>query len=124
VKAHTVLICGGRRFNDRQRLNDIMRTFRPKPELIIVGGATGADELGLRWAIDNEVNCEVYPARWTEHGRSAGPRRNERMIREGKPDAVVAMPGGRGTSDLVRRATREGVVVVGVLNVSVMVSGN
>jgi ABC-type branched-subunit amino acid transport system substrate-binding protein len=33
------------------------------------------------------------------------------MIREGKPDAVVAFPGGRGTADMVRQARAAGIEV-------------
>jgi len=33
------------------------------------------------------------------------------MIDEGKPDGVVAFPGGRGTEDMVRRAAAAGLKV-------------
>lgn len=52
-----------------------------------------------------------YPAQWSLHGRSAGPRRNQRMLDEGRPDLVLAFPGARGTADLVRRAQAAGVLV-------------
>ena len=38
--------------------------------------------------------------------------RNQRMLDEGKPDLVVAFPGGRDTADMVRRARSAGVEVV------------
>lgn len=38
------------------------------------------------------------------------------MIDEGKPDLVVALPGGRGTADMVRRAKKHGIEVVEVKN--------
>ena len=34
------------------------------------------------------------------------------MLDEGKPDLVIAFPGGRGTADMVRKANRAGVKVV------------
>jgi hypothetical protein len=37
-------------------------------------------------------------------GRAAGPRRNQRMLEDFRPDLVVAFPGGRGTAYMVRRA--------------------
>ena len=33
------------------------------------------------------------------------------MLTDGKPDAVLAFPGGRGTQDMIRRAMRAGVPV-------------
>jgi excisionase family DNA binding protein len=52
-----------------------------------------------------------YPAQWEVYGKSAGPRRNEHMLREGKPDGFVAFPGGVGTAHLVRIAKAAGVKV-------------
>jgi hypothetical protein len=57
------------------------------------------------------VPIDVYVAQWKKHGRAAGPIRNQRMLDEGKPDLVVAFPGGRGTADMIRRAERAGVPV-------------
>ncbi len=54
---------------------------------------------------------EVYEADWHEHGRAAGPIRNARMIAEGRPDLVIAFPGGRGTADMVSRARKAGIEV-------------
>ena len=44
-------------------------------------------------------------------GKKAGPLRNQRMLDEGKPDLVVAFPGGGGTKDTVRRAVQAGVII-------------
>lgn len=52
----------------------------------------------------------VFP-RSATNGKAAGPIRNQRMLDEGKPDLVVAFPGGRGTADMVRRAKAAGVPV-------------
>jgi hypothetical protein len=57
------------------------------------------------------VPIDVYVAQWKKHGRAAGPIRNQRMLDKGKPDLVVAFPGGRGTADMIRRAERAGVPV-------------
>jgi len=51
-------------------------------------------------------------ANWAELGRKAGPIRNQQMLDEGKPNLVVAFPGGRGTADIVRRARAAGIEVV------------
>jgi hypothetical protein len=54
---------------------------------------------------------EVTQGEWDELGKKAGPLRNQRMLDEGKPDLVVAFPGGGGTKDMVRRAVKAGVSV-------------
>jgi len=53
----------------------------------------------------------TFDADW-KLGKKAGPLRNQRMIDEGRPDLVVAFPGGKGTADMVRRAEAAGVKVL------------
>lgn len=106
-----VLVCGGRDYADEARvfaeLNDL------DPDFLIEGGAGGADTLAWRWA-----NCKLPPdrrltisAEWDRYGKAAGPMRNQRMLDEGKPDLVLAFPGGKGTADMIRRAKRAGIQV-------------
>lgn len=101
-----VLVCGGRDFADRQwlyRILDGLHEAHPIGQ-IIQGGARGADTLAKDWARDRGVSVSTFLAAWKEHGRRAGPLRNQRMLDEGKPDLVVTFPGGRGTADMLRRA--------------------
>lgn len=108
-----VLVCGGRNFNDTQFVSrTLSRIHAAEPiERIIHGGASGADRLAGMWAALRAVPVDVFPAEWAKHGRAAGPIRNETMLRVGKPDLIVAFPGGWGTADMVRRAELAGVVV-------------
>lgn len=39
----------------------------------------GVDGMGERWAEDNGLYCDYYPANWTKFGNSAGPIRNREM---------------------------------------------
>jgi UDP-N-acetylmuramoylalanine-D-glutamate ligase len=55
------------------------------------------------------------PADCETHGRSADPIRNRRTLDEGKPDLVVAFPGGRGTAHMVSQARAAGVRVIEVM---------
>ena len=82
-----------------------------RPSVVIHGGARGADISADVCALAFGIDVEVYPADWAKHGKAAGPIRNAQMLREGRPDAVLAFPGGRGTADMVRRAKRAGVPV-------------
>lgn len=109
----TVLVCGGRNFGNRWWLYtalDALHDWKPI-DVLIHGDARGADHLAGEWARDRKVPCRRYPADWEKHGKSAGPRRNQQMLDEGRPDLVMAFPGGAGTRDMVTRAKRAGIRV-------------
>lgn len=110
-----VLVCGGRDYNDADAvwdaLDSLFRQSKHDCMEVIQGGATGADELARVWCLHHSVPYDNYPANWKQHGRAAGPLRNQRMIDDGKPDLVLAFPGGKGTADMVRRATAAGIKV-------------
>ena len=78
---------------------------------MIHGCAPGADSLAAEWAELNEVAQSRFPADWVKHGRAAGPIRNKTMLQVGKPDMVVAFPGGKGTADMVHKAQAAKVTV-------------
>jgi len=84
----------------------------PTDTLIIEGGATGVDSAAADFAAVNFCKLEEYPADWKQHGRSAGYIRNKQMLFEGKPDLVVAFPGGKGTAMMVDLATSAGIKVI------------
>lgn len=106
-----VLVCGGRDFKDFDRVVVVLDNLDPPATLIIHGGAPGADQCAGAWAERRGIPTLRFPAEWEKYGRRAGPRRNQRMLDEGKPDLVVAFPGGRGTADMLARADKAGVVV-------------
>ena len=113
-----VLVCGGREFEDADDLQASLDAFhegaRGPIELLIHGGARGADSLAGEWAKSRGVTCIVYEANWTSEGRSAGPIRNKRMLDEGMPDMVIAFPGARGTANMMRQARDRGLEVLEV----------
>jgi YspA, cpYpsA-related SLOG family len=87
----------------------------PDPFTIIAGGAWGADYIASEWAREQPgVTLELHPANWGEHGKAAGPIRNQQMLDEGKPNMVLAFsdhPTTKGTADMIKRAKKAGVVV-------------
>lgn len=110
-----ILVCGGRDLDEDRQAAIINYLFRMNDDCkitsIIHGGAAGADSAADRAAQLLSVPAVVYRASWRKYGKAAGPIRNQRMLDEGKPDIVVAFPGGRGTADMVRRAKAHGVPV-------------
>jgi hypothetical protein len=113
-----VLVCGGRDFANASRLDDVLSALhtdtRGPIAVLIHGAARGADTLAGEWAERQRIRVEAYPADWEAEGRAAGPIRNKRMLDEGKPDLVIAFPGGRGTANMVKQATERGVEVMDV----------
>ena len=109
-----VLVCGGRNYSDRDRVNAVLDKLNADAgvDVVIHGAARGADDMADRWAFSCGIDVEMYPADWENQGSFAGPMRNTRMLNEGKPDLVIAFPGGRGTADMVKKARRAGVQVV------------
>lgn len=108
-----VLVCGGRDYGDRaavaRELDDYLH--RVSHLVIIQGGASGADQLARDWCVQRFVSYQHFPADWRRHGKAAGPIRNAQMLADGRPDVVLAFPGGRGTADMIRQARAAGVPV-------------
>ena len=108
-----LLVCGGRDLGNLHAVwaaLDLLHAVRPVTHLIH-GAARGADTLAARWAAARHIPATPFPADWSK-GLGAGHARNAQMLTEGRPDLVVAFPGGRGTADMVRRARAAGVETV------------
>lgn len=107
-----VCICGGRNYFNADKVYEVLDyAYKRKPFILISGGATGADTLGIQWAKSRGVPCEVYPAQWRLYGRKAGPLRNLKMISTGI-DVLLAFPGGRGTQHMMLSCLKHGVKVI------------
>lgn len=102
-----VLVCGGRDYRNAEKVFDTLDKIHAKTpvSILIEGGALGADQSAAIWADARGVKRQRFVADWAAFGKSAGPRRNQQMIDQGRPELVVAFPGGRGTQDMVSRAT-------------------
>ena len=107
-----VLFTGSRRWEDRAKVMAIMATL-PIDAVVIVGECRGLDEMVIEEAEKRGLQIQLYVADWTAHGRAAGPKRNQRMIDEGKPTEAHAFPldDSRGTWDCVRRCQKAGVPI-------------
>jgi hypothetical protein len=112
-----ILVCGGREYNDRERVRNILDAVLEgirsagKDAVIIHGNARGADLLADQYAREKSLKVLSFPADWNTYGTRAGPIRNKQMLDEGKPDAVIAFPGGTGTRNMVILAKRYGIPV-------------
>lgn len=112
----TAIVCGGRDYRNGGRVFQILDAAVDRLGVVFIlqGVAEGADYLAWQWAQGRGVRCGSYPAHWKEDRKNAGPIRNGRMLSEGKPDMVIAFPGGKGTADMVRQAEVAGVRIIKV----------
>lgn len=129
-----ILVCGSRNWTDSgeiaYQLALIFGTERDR--VVIHGGANGADRIAGWCAGGVGASVKPYPVDRAIDGDwpSAGPRRNARMLRDGKPDRGLAFgalwgqekPNPRsvvasakwkrtGTGDMVKRMLDAGVPV-------------
>lgn len=109
-----LLVCGGRNLDEALAYDVLDRFFEKQGWvvwLIINGDATGADKASSRWAFDHNVVSDEYPPDWKRYGKAAGMIRNRKMLTEGHPDAIVALPGGTGTANMVKIGREAGLPV-------------
>jgi len=108
-----ILVCGGRNYFKREvvveKLDGMLKHWGV--EVVIHGGATGADSLAAWWAERRDIPCLRVPAEWSKLGRKAGPIRNALMLRLGQPNLVLAFPGGMGTRNMTDQAIAAGIAV-------------
>lgn len=110
---YSVIVCGGRDYNDREYLFKTLDWMQRELSFggLSHGGASGADALAAEWAYDRGVPQVVYRADWKVWGRAAGPIRNIEMFKNVAPANVIAFPGGNGTRHMMRVARAGGAKV-------------
>lgn len=109
-----VLVCGGRDFSNTQLAYAVLDRLHKELgiDVVIEGDARGADRIAGYWARRNRIDNLKFRADWKLYQNRAGPVRNAKMLRQGKPDLVVAFPGGNGTRDMIEKARAAGVEVL------------
>lgn len=113
---HVVAVTGGRDCRNGGHVWLVLSRLHAtrRIDVLVTGGATGADAHAEAWACRHRVQLSrwaVTKEQWQE-GYSAGPRCNEMALAATMPDLLVAFPGGTGTNGCVRAAESLGVVVV------------
>lgn len=111
-----ILVCGSRYWTEKEPIYTALQKYIPSEEItVITGGCGGADTVAYEIAVELKMKPEVYKAEWKKYGNAAGPIRNKRMLKEGKPDIVLAFPmkgkENRGTNGMINLAREAGVKV-------------
>jgi hypothetical protein len=112
------LFTGDRNWNDsyivRILMNGLYYWQRQHGErlLVVEGEAPGLDIIARDAALSVGLNVRGFPAEWVEHGRKAGPIRNQQMLDENDVKAVFGfhdnLGESKGTLDMLLRARRAG----------------
>lgn len=102
-----VVVCGSRVWTNMQVIKETLDKYHL--EKIVVGDASGADTLVVRYAIENNIPYQIYKADWNSYGKAAGPRRNKQML-ETQPQLVIGFllstEPNKGTLNTLSQARR------------------
>lgn len=106
----SVLVCGSRSWQDYRAI--FLAIQRIEPNVVIEGGARGADRHARNAAHALHLHVASVPALWGIMGKRAGRERNAAMLAL-KPDLVLAFWDGesRGTAHMIGLAEKAGVPV-------------
>lgn len=110
-------VIGSRDFLDYELLKKELDRFRQHTniDVIVSGGARGADTLAKRYADENGITPQIILADWNLHGSDAGFLRNTDIVKE--CDAVMAFWNGKsgGTLDSMKKAKQAKKQVIQIL---------
>jgi uncharacterized phage-like protein YoqJ len=105
-------IIGSRNFIDKEfficKVNEVF-AIEGLPTLVISGGAVGADALAEEWAIENEIEFQVFKPQHKDFPKSirrfAAPHARNTLIAE-HSDVIIAFWDGQstGTKDTINKA--------------------
>lgn len=114
-----VVVTGSRDWADRNRVYSVLDAV--EPDLLVEGGAKGADKLSRDWCDLRGVTCVEVPALWGALGKKAGSVRNKAMLdiarrlaHVNKDDLLVIafpLPQSKGTPMMISLARQKGTEV-------------
>lgn len=101
-------VIGSRTFQDYSYLKKTLQEYEGI-QLIVSGGARGADFLAEKYAREFNVPIRIYVPDWQKYGKAAGPIRNRLII--DAADHVVAFWDGvsKGTKSSIDMAKEKGI---------------
>jgi hypothetical protein len=109
-----VLITGSRDWEDRDLIYEVLNGLEAKSTIVHGDCPTGADKMADEWAdCQPDIRVERYPADWETYGRSAGPRRNKKMVNLGADVCLAFIKNNsRGASGTAKLAEEAGIKVI------------
>ncbi len=108
-----VIVCGDREWSNESVICERLHKL-PSDTIIIQGECEGADNLAMYLAREIGLDVVGFYANWQKYGRSAGPRRNIKMLNT-NPSLVLAfhddLDKSKGTKHIVGEARKRGIKV-------------
>lgn len=106
-----VVIAGSRSITSYEIVKKIIEESGYDITTVISGTAVGVDQCGERWAKENVIPIQRFPADWDKHGKSAGFIRNSEMV--DVADAVILVHDGvsKGTQHTYDLAQKKGIPI-------------
>ena len=107
-----VIVAGSRTITDCNWIYEELDKYKNHMSVILSGHANGVDKIGEKYAKDNGIKLEVYPADWKRYGRSAGYIRNAEIVQ--KADGLIAFWDGesKGTEHVIKEALGNDIFVI------------
>ena len=118
-----VIIAGSRNINDYNLVLAAIKHSGFEISEVVSGGCLGVDQLGERWAKENNIPIKRFKADWEKYGKSAGPKRNLQMAKGADALIVVKTAFSRGSLNMMGTATSMGLkvykhpIIVGLVGV-------
>lgn len=109
-----VAVCGGWDFQDTERVFEVLDHVHAQRGIsYLMEGLrpTGADKWARQWREARGVPGESFGPDWFTWGPKAEEMRDEAMLREGRPDAVICFGISKATIAMTRRAKAAGLPI-------------
>lgn len=114
-----IIVAGSRNFQDEGllfgTLDRLISEINDNNIEIVHGNCRGADLIGEKYALANDLKVASFPAQWEMYGKSAGAIRNTEMAKYASKEngILVAFPIGesRGTRNMIQLAKKYGLKV-------------
>jgi len=111
-----VAVVGSRSFNDYSFMENALDSYCKAGMIskIVSGGAKGADTLAKRYAKEHDIDFEEFTAQWDFFGKSAGYRRNIKIVDNSDMIVAFIVKGfeNKGTNHTIKIAYDKGKDVV------------
>jgi hypothetical protein len=102
-----VIIAGSRTFDCYEALDYIVKHSNFEITEVVSGTAPGADQLGEKWAMANDIPIKKFPANWNKHGKSAGFIRNAEMAKYADAAIIVIINKSKGSTHMKNLMEKE-----------------
>jgi|CXWL01.1.fsa_nt_gi hypothetical protein len=108
-----LLMSGGRHFEDSVLVEGALSAIHRRAPITVLihGGTPGLGAPAESWARRNAVHLVRYPANFSL-GKRGDFERDRFMLEDGRPQALLAFPGGRRTAELCQSARRRGTSII------------